>query len=79
MPIVSRSSGRDKDHSIHVQLSKDDLKRTWSTLMIDEAIMVDRTGATILELLLCNYKLQKSYDGPADIPDIIEATYWYLW
>lgn len=42
------------------------------------ALLVDRPGATVLEFLLCDQALQKTYLGQFELPELIATSCWYI-
>jgi hypothetical protein len=40
---------------------------------------VDRSGAKVIESLLCDDKFQRQYMDIVDIPEVVASTSWYLW
>ena len=40
---------------------------------------IDRSGAAIIDFLLCDEAHQRIYSDPIELPEIIAGTSWYIW
>jgi ribonuclease HI len=67
----------------HAIFSCERAKAVWSALgiwnSISDALLVDRSGATVLEFLLCDQALQKTYMNQFELPELIATASWYIW
>ena len=41
--------------------------------------MTDRSGAAVLEFILCDDSYQRSYTGAVELPELVATVCWYLW
>lgn len=78
-PICNQSA-EDISHAL---FKCERAKLVWEALgwksSIEKAVLVDRSGTSIMDFLLCDQSSQNPYMEPVQFSEVVATTCWYLW
>lgn len=58
-------------------------RAVWKALVVEklisDATLVDRSGAEVIDFLVCDKSTQRQFLEPIDLPELVATAGWYIW